>query len=74
MSVSEIAAKYGWLGFCRKARVRIAYSISNIVLCAGCPEFVEPFGETFCRWDRLPCPHGWKKGSFVCASCPRSLE
>jgi len=41
MSISEIVAKYGWLGFCRKARVGIPNTISNILLCDGCPEFVK---------------------------------
>ena len=33
------ASKYGWMGFCLKARVPIPYTISNILLCDGCPFF-----------------------------------
>jgi len=71
MSISEIAAKYGWLGFCRKAKVRIAYSISNIVLCAGCPEFVD-VEQIACHYDGKRCFHGYRKGGSVCAFCSRS--
>jgi len=45
MSISEIVAKYGYMGFCRKAKVWIAYTVSNILLCDGCPEFVDVDGR-----------------------------
>jgi len=45
MSISEIVAKYGYMGFCRKAKVRIPYTVSNILLCDGCPEFVDVDGR-----------------------------
>jgi len=71
MSVFEIVGKYGFLGFCRKAKVRIPYTVSNIVLCAGCPEF-EDLEAIACHYDARRCFHGYRKGGSVCAGCSRS--
>ena len=39
MNSRKSASKYGWMGFCRKAKVSIPYTITNILLCDGCPHF-----------------------------------
>jgi hypothetical protein len=36
MNSRKSASAYGWMGFCRKAKVSIPYTVTNILLCDGC--------------------------------------